>query len=205
MLTQKNMVLVLGTVLILSFGFFITDRTLAQSDCGDVNGDGGINVGDAVYIINHVFRNGPAPTCSPQLVNIPGELQCQSKFSFGEKDLSGVDGVMWSYDGESILHIEHGGAAFNCCPENIYATVDIVDNDIYFYEHETEGEFGFCHCLCLFNIKYRILNLPPGEYNITIYGLYIYGEDPLNFTVDCQLPSSSGSHYVERNIYPWVL
>lgn len=30
--------------------------------CGDANGDGSINVGDAVYIINYVFRGGPAPT-----------------------------------------------------------------------------------------------------------------------------------------------
>jgi hypothetical protein len=28
---------------------------------GDANGDGAINVGDAVYIIGHVFRGGPAP------------------------------------------------------------------------------------------------------------------------------------------------
>lgn len=29
--------------------------------CGDANGDGDINVGDAVYIINYVFRDGPPP------------------------------------------------------------------------------------------------------------------------------------------------
>lgn len=29
--------------------------------CGDANGDGGVNVGDAVYIINYVFRGGPPP------------------------------------------------------------------------------------------------------------------------------------------------
>jgi hypothetical protein len=40
---------------------------LAQSDnlCGDANGDGDHNVGDAVYMINYVFGGGPAPdtTC----------------------------------------------------------------------------------------------------------------------------------------------
>ena len=28
---------------------------------GDANGDGVVNVGDAVYVINYVFRNGAAP------------------------------------------------------------------------------------------------------------------------------------------------
>ena len=29
--------------------------------CGDANGDGYINVGDVVFLINYVFRSGPAP------------------------------------------------------------------------------------------------------------------------------------------------
>ncbi len=29
--------------------------------CGDANGDGAPNVGDAVYLINYVFKGGPAP------------------------------------------------------------------------------------------------------------------------------------------------
>lgn len=29
--------------------------------CGDANGDGNVGIGDAVYIVNYVFRGGPAP------------------------------------------------------------------------------------------------------------------------------------------------
>jgi hypothetical protein len=29
--------------------------------CGDANGDGNINVGDAVYLIFYIFKGGPAP------------------------------------------------------------------------------------------------------------------------------------------------
>lgn len=29
--------------------------------CGDANGDGNVNVGDAVFVVNYVFRGGPAP------------------------------------------------------------------------------------------------------------------------------------------------
>ncbi len=33
-------------------------------DClpGDANGDFGVNIGDAVYLINYVFKHGPGPT-----------------------------------------------------------------------------------------------------------------------------------------------
>ena len=30
-------------------------------DNGDVNCDGAVNVGDAVYLINYIFKNGPPP------------------------------------------------------------------------------------------------------------------------------------------------
>jgi hypothetical protein len=33
----------------------------AQFTCGDVNGDGKIDIGDAVFIVNYVFRSGPTP------------------------------------------------------------------------------------------------------------------------------------------------
>jgi hypothetical protein len=33
---------------------------------GNANGDASVNVGDAVYIINYVFKGGPAPPCLPQ-------------------------------------------------------------------------------------------------------------------------------------------
>ena len=29
--------------------------------CGDANRDGNVNIGDAVHLINYVFRNGAAP------------------------------------------------------------------------------------------------------------------------------------------------
>jgi hypothetical protein len=40
---------------------------------GDANGDGVINVADAVYIINYVFKNGPPPTPYPVC---SGDAQC---------------------------------------------------------------------------------------------------------------------------------
>ena len=40
--------------------------------CGDVNNDGGVNVADAVYIINYVFKGGPAPSF-PQAADANGD------------------------------------------------------------------------------------------------------------------------------------
>ena len=35
--------------------------TTKKVKCGDANNDGVIDVGDVVYLINYLFRNGPAP------------------------------------------------------------------------------------------------------------------------------------------------
>jgi len=46
-----------GHVYLANVGFAIFTTFV----CGDANGDGPINVADAVYIINYVFKGGPAP------------------------------------------------------------------------------------------------------------------------------------------------
>jgi len=48
-------------------------------DClpGDANGDGQVNVGDAVYVIGYVFKGGPAPTPYPKCSgDANGDCQC---------------------------------------------------------------------------------------------------------------------------------
>ncbi|MEE9442471.1 MAG: M28 family peptidase [candidate division Zixibacteria bacterium] len=46
---------------------------------GDANGDGGVDVGDAVYIVNHVFKGGPAP--EPL---IAGDANCDGSVNVGD-------------------------------------------------------------------------------------------------------------------------
>jgi hypothetical protein len=35
----------------------------APLQAADVNHDGKVNIGDAVYLIGYIFRTGPAPSC----------------------------------------------------------------------------------------------------------------------------------------------
>ncbi len=47
--------------------------------CGDANDDKSINVGDAVYLINHIFHNGPAPEPTEA-----GDANCDGSINVGD-------------------------------------------------------------------------------------------------------------------------
>ncbi len=47
--------------------------------CGDANADGDLNIGDAVYLINHIFNSGPAPD-----PNEAGEVNCDGVVNIGD-------------------------------------------------------------------------------------------------------------------------
>jgi hypothetical protein len=46
---------------------------------GDVNNDRNVNVGDAVYLINFIFRSGPPPVFLPE-----GDVNCDGKTNIGD-------------------------------------------------------------------------------------------------------------------------
>jgi len=170
---------------------------------GDINCDGQVTVADVVYLINYLWKEGPLPGCSPTgtVISYTG---CKT-FILGSSPDSippDQDCIQYQYDGESVLLIKHINSGFNCCPDDIMADVTIQDNLITIEEEESlEG--GGCWCLCLFDVDMRINNLEPGEYTISVSGLYLYPEDePLEFTVDL-ISSPSGTYCVERDHYPW--
>lgn len=52
--------------IVLSHGFWQEFMGSCCNSAGDANNDGSINVGDAVYMINYVFKGGPGPDCGDE-------------------------------------------------------------------------------------------------------------------------------------------
>jgi hypothetical protein len=123
--------------------------------------------------------------------------------SKGRKDMpTDQDCIEYRYDGGDVLSLKHVNAGFNCCPI-IQASIVVNGNVITITESETFGEWGPCYCLCLFDVDYEIVGLPPGEYTIKVIELYTdEGDDPLELTVDLAA-TPQGSFCVYRDHYPW--
>lgn len=79
------------------YGLLIFEMAIS---CGDANGDGSVNIGDAVFLINWIFKHGPAP-------NPP----CKAD--------AGGDGQLDIGDAVFLVnYVFRGGPApgSNCCP-----------------------------------------------------------------------------------------
>jgi hypothetical protein len=171
-------------------------------EAGDANCDGIVDVGDVVYLVNYLYKGGPPP-CSPPTGSLIGYDGCIEFAKGGQTDSipPDQDCMIFQYDGEGALLLKHVHAGFNCCPDELLADITVQDNVITIEEDESL-ESGGCDCLCLFDVSYRIENLPPREYTIRVYGMYLLGAQILEFTVDlASLPS--GIHCVYRDHYPW--
>jgi hypothetical protein len=77
--------------------------TVACSDCGDANGDGGIDISDAVFLIAYIFSGGGAP----------GECN----YANGKGDANGDGGVDISDAVYLIAYIFSGGGTPHCQPK----------------------------------------------------------------------------------------
>jgi hypothetical protein len=134
---------------------------------------------------------------------LAGASGCKSFASTGAFDItpSNEDCVDYHYNGDNVLLLTHLNAAFNCCPA-IGAEITVRDHVIMITEKETSG---LCDCLCLFDLDYQIVNLPPGEYVIKVIEPYLgEGDKPLEFVVNLS-ETPAGTYCVERNRYPWGL
>lgn len=74
-----------------------TTSSATQYVCGDANGDGQPNVGDAVFLINYVFKGGPAPEPLEG-----GDANCDNQVNVG--------------DAVFLINFVFKGGTAPCCP-----------------------------------------------------------------------------------------
>jgi len=139
---------------------------------------------------------GPVSTSPTPVATLVGYDGCQQSLSPGPA----IDCLEYNYTHGGTLRLRHIGAAFNCCPGEIYADITITDGEIVIDEKEKEHA---CRCLCLYDVDYTVKHLKAGKYEIRVieHALLEHDEE-LICQVDLQV-SPSGICCVERTHYPW--
>lgn len=128
---------------------------------------------------------------------LSGDMAAQS--STAPLDQSCIE---YSYDGSAgVLSITHQNAAFNCCPGYFGLAVSVDGNTVTITETDELGPYP-CHCLCLYDFTYEVINLPPGGYDFVIVEPYTDPGSELTFTADLTA-APGGEACVTRDYYPW--
>jgi hypothetical protein len=69
-----------------SFGWNIDDIQVtgfgSVAICGDADGNGEINLGDAIYLLNYLYKSGDAPSCQP--ISICGDVNLDGIVDVGD-------------------------------------------------------------------------------------------------------------------------
>jgi hypothetical protein len=135
------------------------------------------------------------------LLQYDGCKQFQGNSNMGQVLVASTnDCLEYQYDGQSTLTLKHINAGFNCCPGDISAEIEFNGDSITITEIEQEQG---CHCLCLFDLDYEVINLQPGRYTVRVIEPYVEENDQvLEFTLDL-FSATSGSYCLERTFYPW--
>jgi len=103
---------------------------------------------------------------------------------------------------DETLTLVHHNSAFNCCPM-ITSNVTISGDTIVLNEIESYDQHGACHCLCLFDLTFEVVNLPQSVYIIVVNEIYLEQDDEqIVFSIDLATDFSD-SYCTIREHYPW--
>ncbi len=91
-------------------------------------------------------------------------------FMFAEFAPEDSNCIIFDYDNTNTLNLRHQNAMFNCCPDSLYADIDLTDNIIFITEYESLSMP--CDCVCDFDLDFIISNLVPGEYVLKVITPY---------------------------------
>jgi hypothetical protein len=182
------------------------DATIQPFACpyniGDANCNGRIELLDAILFINYFYRESTAGLCGNPC---PGAIMTERSNCKPHNQGKTADELafrqeclQYEYDGMGTLLIKHVNAAFNCCPDTIFAEITILQDELLITEYEAGWEW--CTCSCLYDLDYRIDNLPPGLWRIGIS--YSYLRKIFEITLDLTNPIT-GEYCEERHNDPW--
>ena len=173
----------------------------------DVNCSGETDITDVIKVINVAYRASPVAKSFALPCPARGRGSTHGRCKSGSTDLlqepagTRPDCLVFEYDGVSTLVIRHVNAAFNCCIDSATADARITADSIILPEREW-ATFS-CECLCLFDLDYWILYLPPGVYQLRVDELNLHlGSESLSTTLDLS-SAVSDTLCVIRDYYPW--
>lgn len=186
----KNLKLII--MFMMAVLMIVSANTLADDlIAGDANGDGGINVSDAVYLINFIFVGGDPPVdvhaadvnddCT---VNV-SDAVCIINYVFGVNQNILVigcihretTGICTGFAGSGLiyidvlgndLHIMHFNAYYQCCLGYLIE-YSFDGNTIVAQEADSAD---LCDCYCHFDkLESIYYDLPDGEYTVIVLGI----------------------------------
>lgn len=179
-----------------------TQAPACPYNVGDANCNGRIELLDAVLFINYFYRGNAAGLCGNPCPSATLTERSNCKPHYQGKPADELfflpECLHYEYDSAGTLILKHINAAFNCCPDTIFAKIVILPDEILIKEFEAGWEW--CNCSCLYDLDYRIDNLPPGMWRIGVY--YAYLSKRLEVTLDLTAPVT-GEYCEERNDDPW--
>lgn len=112
-----------------------------------------------------------------------------------------TDCIVYQYNGVDTLNLTHRNAGFNCCPGDIIGVVGCIGNQVTITEQESTAG---CHCMCLYDLDYRIVNVVPGQYTIRIVEPYIGADDQVLEATLNLTEETFGEFCLPRKHYPWL-
>ncbi|MCP4685715.1 MAG: hypothetical protein GY867_09750 [bacterium] len=204
-----------GTIDITDLSMLIDNQflTLTPLPCwgeADFDVSYSIDITDIMLFIDFSFfcdGSGPSGSCffycppPPPYGTMLPLTGCKMEESTKDVDagFGGESCIVWEYDGESRLGLQHINAGLNCCPMGEAKVT--VDGGVITIDER--GIDGLCDCICLFDVDMEIANLPQGEYTIVVHEPY--WDEPgetFEFTIDLTT-SQTGIVCSDRNPFPW--
>lgn len=154
-----------------------------------------------VFLLFSCERNNSEIAGDPFMESFADVEECLSFTPLkGNQPGPGESCIHYFYDGDSTLEIIHYNSGFNCCPEEILTTFELLGDTIFITEDDAKE---LCRCNCLFNVEMTIHNIPPGKYVIKITEPYVEEENQV-FIIDLDLENIPMDQVCKtREFYPW--